>query len=96
MIFFSRYLSISKVDEDLQNEYDAVISTGLFDIVLFSYEKWLNEGRSVIKNAPEKEAWGLVGRISNFIFGEIIDNQHFNTYNIFIVLYPISLGDFLV
>ena len=55
ILFPSSYLSISKVDEDLQNEYDATISTGLFDTVLFSYDKWFNEGKLVIKNAPERE-----------------------------------------
>ena len=47
IVFPSSYFSIHKVDEDLQAEYDAVIDTGLFDVVLFSYDKWFNEGALV-------------------------------------------------
>ena len=55
ILFPSSYLSITKVDEDLQNEYDAAVSTGLFDIALFGYDKWFSEGKLVVKNAPEEE-----------------------------------------
>ena len=35
ILFPSSYFSIKKVDEDLQGEYEAVMGTGLFDVVLF-------------------------------------------------------------
>lgn len=43
------------MDEDLQAEYDAVKATDLFDIILFSYDKWFNEDKLVIKDIPAKE-----------------------------------------
>lgn len=32
ILFPSSFFSVNKVDEDLQAEYDAVVSTGLFEI----------------------------------------------------------------
>ena len=54
ILFPSSFFSITKVDEDLQAEYDAVASTGLFDIALFGYDKWFNEGKLVLWNAPDE------------------------------------------
>ena len=54
ILFPSDFFSINKVDEDLQAEYDAAVSTGLFDIALFNYDKWFSEGRLIIKGAPEE------------------------------------------
>ena len=42
ILFPSSFFSITKVDEDLQNEYDAALATGLFDVALFGYDKWFN------------------------------------------------------
>ena len=44
IIFPSSYFDINKVDEDLNQEYQAALSTGLFDIAIFSYDKWFNDG----------------------------------------------------
>lgn len=55
IVFPSSFFSISKVDEDLQSEYDAVKATGLFDVILFGYDKWFNEDTLVIKNTPQEE-----------------------------------------
>ena len=44
IIFPSSYFDINKVDEDLQEEYEAAASTGLFDILIFGYDKWFNDG----------------------------------------------------
>ena len=54
ILFPSSFFSVAKVDEDLQQEYDAVVSTGLFEIVFFGYDKWFNEGELLIKDAPDK------------------------------------------
>lgn len=48
ILFPSSYFSVNRVDEDLQQEFDAVRETGLFDIVLFGYDKWFNEGKLVL------------------------------------------------
>ncbi|MBP3263446.1 hypothetical protein [Pseudobutyrivibrio sp.] len=55
IVFPSSFFSVSKVDEDLQQEYDAVVEMGLFEVVLFGYEKWFDEDRLVLKYAPEEE-----------------------------------------
>ncbi len=55
ILFPSSYFNVSKVDEDLQDEYDAVKETGLFDIILFGYDKWFEEDQLVIKDIPQVE-----------------------------------------
>ena len=55
ILFPSSYFNASKVDEDLQAEYDAVKATGLFDVVLFGYDKWFEEDQLVIKDIPQEE-----------------------------------------
>lgn len=54
VLFPSSYFDITKVDEDLQKEYDAVMVTGLFNVVLFGYDKWFNEGKLILKNGIEE------------------------------------------
>lgn len=44
------FFDIHMVDGDLQAEYDAVLDTGLFDVILFGYEKWFDLGKLVLKN----------------------------------------------
>ena len=55
ILFPSSFFDTSKVDEDLQNEYEAVLDTGLFDVALFGYDQWFNEDRLVVRSAPENE-----------------------------------------
>ena len=52
ILFPSSYFSIKEVDEDLKKEYDAVKETGLFDVILFGYDKWFNEGKLVLSHSP--------------------------------------------
>ena len=54
ILFPSSFFSIGKVDEDLRQEYDAVMNTGLFDVALFDYDKWFNEGKLTVKDAPDE------------------------------------------
>lgn len=49
ILFPSGYFDPVKVDEDLQMEYEAVLSTGLFDVGIFGYDKWFNEGKLVLR-----------------------------------------------
>lgn len=55
ILFPSSYFNASKVDEDLQDEYDAVTATGLFDVILFGYDQWFNEGVLSINHIPKEE-----------------------------------------
>lgn len=59
IVFPSSIFNIAKVDEDLRQEYNAVLSTGLFDVALFGYDKWFNEDKLVIKNAPKEERFAI-------------------------------------
>jgi len=54
ILFPSSFFDVHKVDEDLQTEYDAVQNTGLFDIVLFGYEKWFHQEKLVLTKEPAK------------------------------------------
>lgn len=54
ILFPSSYFSDNKIDEELEAEYNAAVETGLFDIVLFSYDKWFNEGVLKLNKHIEK------------------------------------------
>lgn len=55
ILFPSSYFNDSKVDEDLQDEYDAVTATGLFDVIIFGYDQWFDEGVLSIDHIPKEE-----------------------------------------
>ena len=48
ILFPSSFYESKKVDEDLVNEYEAAMNTGLWDIIFFNYDKWFNEGKLVL------------------------------------------------
>ncbi|MBU5430541.1 ATP-grasp domain-containing protein [Kineothrix sp. MSJ-39] len=48
ILFPSSFFDGKKIDEDIQNEYEAAIDTGLWEVVLFSYEKWFHDGVLVL------------------------------------------------
>ncbi|MDE6425225.1 MAG: ATP-grasp domain-containing protein [Ruminococcus sp.] len=52
ILFPSSYFSIKEVDEDLKKEYEAVKETGLFDVILFGYDQWFNDGKLVLSYSP--------------------------------------------
>lgn len=54
ILFPSSYFSDNKIDEELEAEYNAAFETGLFEIVLFSYDKWFNEGVLKLNKHIEK------------------------------------------
>lgn len=54
ILFPSSYFSDSKVDEDLEKEYNAVMETGLFSVILFSYDKWFSEGILKLNQIPDE------------------------------------------
>lgn len=59
VVFPSSFMNSKKVDEDLQQEYEAVKSVGLFDTVIFGYEKWFTEGQLVINIQPEEQRMAI-------------------------------------
>ena len=61
ILFPSTYFDGKKVDEDLTNEYEAAINTGLWNVIFFNYDKWFNEGKLVL-SAMSDECIGAVHR----------------------------------
>lgn len=53
ILFPSDYFDTAKVDPALQYEYDATLETGLFDVLLFAYDKWFGEGKLVLSKSPD-------------------------------------------
>ena len=55
IIFPSSYFDVNKIDEDMEDEYDGAIATGLFSCVIFGYDIWINEGKLVLTSIPEEK-----------------------------------------
>ena len=55
LLFPSDYFDRNRVDDDLRVEYDAAIATGLYDIILFSYEDWFNNGFITLNKSPDAQ-----------------------------------------
>ena len=55
ILFPSSFYDLSKVDEDMQQEYDAALDTGLFEVVLFSYDDWFNHEILKLSENPQLE-----------------------------------------
>lgn len=60
VLFPSSFFSVKKIDEDFQSEYDAVKATGLFDTILFGYDKWINEEILVLNETPSEKRKALM------------------------------------
>ncbi len=55
ILFPSSFYDLHKVDEDMQQEHDAALDTGLFQVILFSYDDWFNHGILKLSEYPDKE-----------------------------------------
>ena len=55
IVFPSDYFDRSKVDPDLKSEYDAVRSTGLYRVAIFSYPSWFDQEKLILNEEPEEE-----------------------------------------
>ena len=53
LLFPSDYFDSSIVDADMRKEYEAAMETGLFDIILFDYDAWFNNGRLRLNKSLE-------------------------------------------
>lgn len=53
VLFPSGYFDAGTIDSDLRAEYEAALDTGLFKVILFSYEKWFDEGCLSLTEIPE-------------------------------------------
>lgn len=81
ILFLASYFSINKVDEDLQGEYEAAGETGLFDVVLFGYDKWVNEQVLILNEKPEKmrkavmRGWMMKPELYEKLYNTLIENN---------------------
>ena len=53
LLFPSDYFDSSIVDADMRKEYEAAMETGLFDVILFDYDAWFNNGRLRLNKSLE-------------------------------------------
>lgn len=81
ILFPSSYFSSKQVDEALQYEYDAVQSTGLFDVALFSYDKFISEGKLILDKIPSEKCtavmrgWMMKPEQYKLFYGELLKNN---------------------
>lgn len=59
ILFPSDFYNGKKIDEDLQNEYEAARDTGLWNVVLFNYDKWFNDGKLVLLQMIEEPIYAI-------------------------------------
>lgn len=59
ILFPSSFFDKRKIDEDMEEEYAAVLSTGKFRVILFAYEDWFHGGKLTLSDEPEQEAFAV-------------------------------------
>lgn len=55
ILFPSSFLDRRKIDEDMAEEYNAVLQTELFDTIIFGYDEWFNNQTLRITSVPEEK-----------------------------------------
>ena len=81
ILFPSSFFSVKKVDEDLQQEYEASKATGLFDIIIFGYDKWFDEGKLVLTDIPDEpteavyRGWMMKPEAYDRFYEELLKNN---------------------
>jgi len=81
LLFPSSFFSVKRVDEDLQMEYEAAKATGLYDVILYGYDKWVNEGLLTLSETPSVKrkaimrGWMLKPEQYRNLFITLIDNN---------------------
>lgn len=107
LLFPSSYFSIRNIDEDLKAEYDAATETGLFDIILFSYDKWFNEGKLVLDHPISEpctaiyRGWMMKPKIYSEFYGQLSEKgitlitapSEYEHFHIFPNVYPEIIAD---
>jgi len=59
ILFPSDFFNKKEVDEDLKMEYQAAIATGLYDVILFSYDDWFSNGVIKLDHKPEEMTYTI-------------------------------------
>lgn len=103
VLFPSSYQGLNKVDEDLQKEYDAVRNTGLYDVILFGYEKWFCDGKLVLNHVPDEmitavyRGWMMRPERYEAFYGKLLEKnirltttpEEYRQFHVFPNVYPL-------
>ena len=54
ILFPCDYFNNKEVDHDLKQEYEAALQTGLFNVILFDYNRYLEEGKLTVSPLPNE------------------------------------------
>lgn len=54
ILFPYDYFNNKEVDPDLKQEYEAALQTGLFNVILFDYDRYLEDGKLTINPLPDE------------------------------------------
>ncbi|MCI7805225.1 MAG: ATP-grasp domain-containing protein [Oscillospiraceae bacterium] len=107
ILFPSSYFSDNKVDEALNAEYQAVIETGLFNVMLFSYDKWFNNGILKLNIKTDNHihviyrGWMMKPEQYNLFYNKLYENnielvtspEKYELFHIFPNIYPLLKND---
>lgn len=107
ILFPSSYSGISRVDEDLQKEYDAAANTGLYELCLFGYDKWFRQGQLTLSHRPEKptaavyRGWMMKPEQYEQFYQQLSDNNiqlitspdEYRMFHVFPDIYPMLSDD---
>ena len=107
ILFPSSFYDLYKVDEDMQQEYDAALDTGLFQVILFSYDDWFNHGILKLSENPQSEidavyrGWMMKPEQYLAFYTELLkrniclvtDPEMYSMMHVFPNIYPELAGD---
>ena len=107
ILFPSSFYDLYKVDEDMQQEYDAALDTGLFQVILFSYDDWFNHGILKLSENLQSEidavyrGWMMKPEQYLAFYTELLkrniclvtDPEMYSLMHVFLNFYPELAGD---
>lgn len=59
ILFPSSFLDRRQIDEDMAEEYNAVLQTGLFDTIIFGQDEWFNDQTLRITSVPKEKLYAV-------------------------------------
>ena len=107
LLFPSDYFEKNQVDSDLKEEYQAAVQTGLYEIILFDYEKFFHENQLVLSQKPHSSGigiyrgWMMKPEQYAFFYQELLKQQiqllnspqQYRKLHLFPELYPVIQED---
>ena len=81
ILFPSSYFSAKQVDKELQYEYESALATGLFEIAMFSYDKFISEGKLILDKTPSEKCsavmrgWMMKPEQYKLFYDELLKNN---------------------